>query len=160
LPRIWIYLARYAPIAQKNADVSEADIVLDTSAILSVIRDEPGADFVEARLEEAASDKIAIAASFVSLTEILYKTIQLADKRRADELVAVVKSWPVEFVHSDEALCIAAGEIKARFVVSFADSFVSATAQRFGALLIHKDPELESLQSVIKLKALPYKTRR
>jgi ribonuclease VapC len=140
--------------------VSEAGIVLDTSAILSVIRDEPGADFVEARLEEAASGKIAIAASFVSLTEILYKTIQLADKRRADELVAVVKSWPVEFVHSDEALCIAAGEIKARFVVSFADSFVSATAQRFGALLIHKDPELESLQSVIKLKALPYKARR
>jgi predicted nucleic acid-binding protein len=42
--------------------------------------------------------------------------------RRADELVAVIKSWPVEFVHSDEALCIAAGEIKARFLVSFADA--------------------------------------
>jgi uncharacterized protein len=88
-----------------------------------------------------------------------FQTIQLADKRRADELVAVIKSWPVEFVHSDEALCIAAGEMKARFLVSFADAFVGATAQRFGALLIHKDPEFESLKSVIKLKALPYKVR-
>jgi ribonuclease VapC len=139
--------------------VNEADVVLDTSAILSVIQDEPGADFVEARLEEGASDKIVIAVSFVSLTEILYKTIQLADKRRADELVAVIKSWPVEFVHSDEALCISAGEIKARFLISFADAFVAATAQRFGALLIHKDPEFESLKSVINLKALPYKAR-
>lgn len=139
--------------------MNEADVVLDTSAILSVIQDEPGADFVEARLEEGASDKIVIAVSFVSLTEILYKTIQLADKRRADELVAVIKSWPVEFVHSDEALCISAGEIKARFLISFADAFVAATAQRFGALLIHKDPEFESLKSVINLKALPYKAR-
>ena len=139
--------------------MNEADVVLDTSALLSVIQDEPGADFVEARLEEGASGKIVIAASFVSLTEILYKTIQLADKRRADELVAVIKSWPVQFVHSDEALCIAAGEIKARFLVSFADAFVGATAQRFGALLIHKDPEFESLKSVIELKALPYKAR-
>ena len=139
--------------------MNEADVVLDTSAILSVIQDEPGVDFVEARLEEGASSKIVIAVSFVSLTEILYKTIQLADKRRADELVAVIKSWPVEFVHSDEALCISAGEIKARFLISFADAFVAATAQRFGALLIHKDPEFESLKSVINLKALPYKAR-
>lgn len=139
--------------------MNEADVVLDTSAILSVIQDEPGADFVEARLEQGASGKIVIAASFVSLTEILYKTIQLADKRRADELVAVIKSWPVQFVHSDEALCIAAGEIQARFLVSFADAFVAATAERFGALLIHKDPEFESLKSLIKLKALPYKAR-
>src|SRR5215211_2510102 len=54
--------------------------------------------------------------------------------------------------------CIAAGEIKTRFLVSFADAFVGATAQRFGALLIHKDPEFESLKSVVKSKALPYKT--
>jgi len=42
---------------------------------------------------------------------------------------------------------------------ALADAFVGATAQRFGALLIHKDPEFESLKSVIKLKALPYKAR-
>jgi hypothetical protein len=71
LLKVWIWLARYALIAPRNADVNEADVVLDISAILSVIQDEPGADFVEARLEEGASGKIAIAASFISLTEIL-----------------------------------------------------------------------------------------
>jgi predicted nucleic acid-binding protein len=58
----------------------------------------------------------------LALPKLFTKTVQLADKRRADELVAVIKSWPLEFVHSDEALCIAAGEIKARFLVSFADA--------------------------------------
>jgi predicted nucleic acid-binding protein len=70
---------------------------------------------------------------------------------------SAILDWPRFNDCSDEALCIAAGEIKARFLVSFADAFVGATAQRFGALLIHKDPEFESLKSVTELKALPYK---
>lgn len=107
--------------------MSGLTVVLDTSAILSVIRDESGAEFVEGRLDEAVSGKITLAASFVSLTEIFYNTIQLSDKRRADELIAVVKSWPMEFVYGDEALCLAAGELKAEFSISFADAFVAAT---------------------------------
>src|SRR5947207_3334601 len=43
--------------------------------------------------------------------------------------------------------------------LDLARALVVATAQRFGALLIHKDPEFESLKSVIRLKALPYKAR-
>lgn len=139
--------------------MSEANVVLDTSAIFSVMRDEPGAEFVEARLDDAASGKVTLAASFVSLTEIFYNTIQLAGKRRADELIAIVKSWPMEFVYADEAICLAAGELKAEFSISFADAFVAATAQSRSALLIHKDPEFDALQRRVKLKALPYKAQ-
>src|SRR5205814_9589450 len=99
----------------KNVNVSEADVVLDTSAIFCLIRDEPGADFVEAALDDGRSGKITIAVSFVSLTEILYTTVQLANIERANEIIARVKSWLVEFVYPDEALCRAAGEIKALF---------------------------------------------
>jgi predicted nucleic acid-binding protein len=140
--------------------VSAADVVLDTSAIFAVLRDEPGSDLVEARLNDAAAGKALIAASFVSLTEIFYNTIQLADRKRADELLAIVKSWPIKFIYPDEALCLAAGEIKALFPLSFADAFVAATARETNALLLHKDPEFESLRGTLKLKALPYKTRR
>jgi len=140
--------------------VSEADVVLDTSAIFCLIRDEPGADFVEAALDDGRSGKITIAVSFVSLTEILYTTVQLANIERANEIIARVKSWPVEFVYPDEALCRAAGEIKALFALSFADAFVAATAREIKAVLFHKDPEFESLREAVKLKALPYKPRR
>jgi predicted nucleic acid-binding protein len=140
--------------------VSEADVVLDTSAIFSLIRDEAGADIVEAVLDDGRAGKIAIVVSFASLTEIFYHTLQLANKERASEIIARVKSWPVEFVYPDEALCIAAGEIKALFPLSFADAFVAATARETKAVLFHKDPEFESLRGMVNLKALPYKLRR
>ena len=98
--------------------------------------------------------------SFASLTEIFYNTLQLAERKRADELVATVKSWSVDVVYPDEALCLAAGELKASFRLSFADAFVAATAQLADALLLHKDPEFEALRGKVKLQALPYKTRR
>jgi predicted nucleic acid-binding protein len=140
--------------------VNEAAVLLDTSAILTLMRDEPGAELVEAKLEAASSGKIVLIASFVSLTELFYTATQVGSVRRAEELIAIVKSWPMQFIYPDEALCLLAGEIKASFAVSFADAFVAATAQQSAALLIHKDPEFETLRSTVKLKALPYKARR
>lgn len=140
--------------------MSATELVLDTSAIFTVLRDEAGSDFVEERLREAGRGKAVIVASFVSLTEIFYNTMQLSDRTRAGELLAIVKSWPIEFIYPDEALCLAAGELKASFPLSFADAFVAATARETNAVLIHKDPEFESLRGTVKLKALPYKSRR
>jgi predicted nucleic acid-binding protein len=140
--------------------VTEADVVLDTSAILTLIRDEPGSDLVEAKLDAASAGKIAVIASFVSLTELFYTATQLSSVQRAEELIAIVKSWPMQFIYPDEALCLLAGEIKASFTVSLADAFVAATAQQSAALLIHKDPDFEALGATVKLKALPYKAPR
>lgn len=140
--------------------MSELDIVLDTSAIVCLLENEAGADVVEGRLDAAAAGTLALGASFVSITEVFYKARQLHSKAHADELVAIIKSWPMEIIYPDEALCLAAGEIKAAYSVSFADAFVAATAQQSQALLIHKDPEFESMRGAVKLKALPYKARR
>ena len=140
--------------------MNEANVLLDTSAILTLIRDEPGSEFVEAKLDAASAGKIVLIASFVSLTELFYTATQLSSARRAEELIAIVKSWPIQFIYPDEALCLLAGEIKASFAVSLADAFVAATAQQSAALLIHKDPEFETFRSTVKLKALPYKAPR
>jgi predicted nucleic acid-binding protein len=159
-PGDWDCRAHYLLCVPRIENVIAGDLLLDTSAILSFIEDEAGADFVEGKLEQASSGKCSIAASFVSITEILYTTIQVSGKRRADELVAIIKSWPIRFVYADEALCLAAGEIKAAFAVSLADAFVAATAQSLSALLIHKDREFESMGDAIKMKALPYRAQR
>lgn len=138
----------------------ELDAVLDTSAIICLLEDEAGADVVEQNLRSSRAGKIRLAASCMSLTEVFYKAYQSEGAEQANHLIAVIKSWPLEFIYPDEALCLLAGEIKASFAVSFADAFVAATAQQSAALLIHKDPEFETLRSTVKLKALPYKARR
>lgn len=140
--------------------MNEADAVLDTSAIFCLIRDEPGASTVEAVLRDASDGRIKVAISFASLTEIFYNTIRLANKTRANEMFSRIKSWPADFIYPDEALCVAAGEIKALFPLSFADAFIAATAREMKAVLFHKDPEFESLRGTVNLKALPYKSRR
>ena len=140
--------------------MSEADVVLDTSAIFSLIGDEPGADIVEAALDEGRAGKSVIAVSFASLTEVFYNTMRLANRTRATEIISRIKSWPVEVIYPDEALCLVAGEIKASFSLPFADAFVGATARELKAVLYHKDPEFESLRGTVKLRALPYKRRR
>jgi predicted nucleic acid-binding protein len=140
--------------------VPELDCVLDTSAIVCVLEDEPGADLVGKQLGLARAGKTRLGASCVSLVEVYYRARQLDGEKRAHQMFLIVKSWPVEFVYPDDALCLAAGEIKALFPVSFADAFIAATAREANAVLLHKDPEFESLRDTVKLQTLPYKPRR
>ena len=138
--------------------MNKLDAVLDTSAILCLLEDEPGAEVVERKIASAESGDIKLGASFVSLTETFYITHLSQGLACAQDFVAVVKSWPMEIIYPDENLCLVAGTVKASHAVSLADAFVAATAQLTAAILIHKDPEFESLEESISLQALPYKT--
>jgi predicted nucleic acid-binding protein len=109
------------------------------------------------RSRAAEAGKVKLGASFVSLTEAFYITHLSQGKPRAEDFVAVIKSWPMEIIYPDESLSLAAGEIKATHSVSLADAFVAATAQLTSAVLIHKDPEFEPLNGTVSLQALPYK---
>jgi hypothetical protein len=93
--------------------VNKLDAVLDTSAIICLLEDEPGADLVEQKIAAAEAGNIKLGGSFVSLTELFYITYLSQGKARAEEFVAVVKSWPMEIIYPDESLCLAAGQIKA-----------------------------------------------
>ena len=58
----------------------------------------------------------------------------------------------------DEATVLTAAGLKARHHVSLADAIIAAFAIRKGAILMHKDPEFEALEGLLKMEALPYKT--
>ena len=76
----------------------------------------------------------------------------------AAQLIAWVKQQPVRWHHSDDALCDEAAKLKAAHKLSFADAFVAATARRLDAVLVHKDPEFDALNGVVKLHPLPPKS--
>ena len=132
-------------------------LVLDTSACFAFLEDEAGADVVESFLVEAKEGRKVIHLSFATLTEVEYITTQ--ERSAADAAAALVKMkvWPIQWLHSDEALCGEAAKLKAAHKVSFADAFVAATAQRLGATLVHKDPDFDALKGIIKLHPLPPK---
>ncbi len=132
-------------------------IVLDTSAFLALTGEEPGADEVQEFITRAIVGGLGLHASFVSLTEIDYITRQEEGEEAARQRLADLRILPVHWLHSDDALCAAAAEIKAAHKLSFADAFVAASARRLNATLVHKDPEFEALRGLLELYALPLK---
>ncbi len=133
--------------------------VLDTSALLSLRENEPGASEVEAILRQHGK-KGAVFISFMSIMELAYVLEQEQGESAARQGVLQLKQLPLEVVESDEPLGLAAARIKAGHKLSVADAWIAATAERLGATLVHKDPEFAPLEGLIRLKALPPKTGR
>lgn len=130
--------------------------VLDTSALLCLKENEPGASEVEAILRRQGK-KNTVFVSFMSIMELAYILEQEQGEAAAREGVLQLKQLPLQAVESDEPLGLAAARIKAGHRLSVADAWIAATAERLGATLVHKDPEFEPLAKMIRLKALPPK---
>ena len=134
--------------------------VLDTSALLAFVQNEPGADRVEQILKSARERGCAAYISFISLAELYYVSWQEAGCSAALEMVVHVKALPLSVVESTERLTLFAGSIKANHRCSLADAFIVATASQVGGILVHKDPEIEQVKGIISTEKLPYKTSK
>ena len=133
-------------------------VVLDASAILTLTGNEPGADEVQTYLAEAIAGRIQLHGSFATLTEVEYITAQEEGTEAARRRPADLNAMPVQWLHSDAALCHAAARLKAAHKISFADAFVAATAIRFDATLVHKDPQFHPFTTELKQPTLPPKS--
>jgi predicted nucleic acid-binding protein len=131
--------------------------VFDTSAILTYIEDEEGSDFIENLLIKAEVDEIEVYLSFISLTEVFYITLQERDEGEAIRRVELIKSLRVKIEESNEDVNLKAGRLKAKNSISLADAYISALNQAVDGVLVHKDPEFESISPSIKGYRLPYK---
>jgi len=131
--------------------------VFDTSAWLTLIEDEAGAETVQHLLERTRSDDTEVLVSFMSFMEVFYITLQERDIDEAQTRLRLMSSLPITRVESTVTLTIAAGRLKASHRISVADAWIAALAQERGATLVHKDPEFEQLQGKIKFLQLPYK---
>lgn len=133
--------------------------VLDTSALLCLKEDEPGAAEVDGLLRRHGK-KGEVFISFMSVMELAYVLEQEHGETAAHQGILQLKQLPIQIVESDEPLGLAAARIKAGHKLSVADAWIAATAERLGATLVHKDPEFESLANLIRLQALPWKPGR
>jgi ribonuclease VapC len=131
--------------------------VLDTSAWLTLIEDEAGADSVEELIEKARAGEIIVLISFMSFMEVYYITMQERGRNEAQVRVDLMAALPGLRVDSSEALGLLAGELKAKHRLSVADAWIAALAQERNATLVHKDPEFEQVEATVKVLKLPYK---
>lgn len=127
--------------------------LLDTSAMLTLIEDEAGADQVEYVLTQGHA-----ILSWLVLLETYYVTYQEQGQAEANRRYALMKQLPVKFLWEvDEPIVLTAGRLKATQRISLADAIIAAFAIQHNAVLLHKDPEFETLADQVKLESLPYK---
>ena len=131
--------------------------VLDTSALLTLIEDEAGADQVQDLLEQARRGEVILLVSFMSFMEVYYISLQERGQEEAQERVKLLAALPMARVESSESLGVQAGAFKAAHRLSVADAWIAALAQERNATLVHKDPEFGQVESAIKVVKLPYK---
>lgn len=133
--------------------------VLDTSSILAFTDEEDGCEEVEQLLDAARKKECFVEISSMSLLEVYYLVLREQGEDKAAELIAIIKSWPVNFVYPDEKILLQAGKLKAFYKLSVADALISATAKLHHATLVHKDPELLALADEVTLMTLPLKVK-
>jgi predicted nucleic acid-binding protein len=134
--------------------VAPEPYLLDSSALLTLIEDEPGAD----RVEEVLRKKPCLI-PWLALLEVHYVTQQERGFDEAERRLALLESLPAEILwQADAAVLRAASGFKANHRISLADAAIAGFAKARGAALLHKDPELQSLEGLIVMESLPYKS--
>ena len=116
-------------------------ILLDTSALLTLRDDEPGAD----RVEQALKQPQHCCACFMSRMEVLYRVWKDEDERAGRLAYEQLKALPLQWIEVSEPLLERAASIKACQSLSLADAWIAAAAQQIGATLLHKDPEFRAV---------------
>jgi len=128
--------------------------VLDSYALLALLRDEPGAETVADLLERAGQQNRS-----VHMTEVNYAEVQYTIRRKDGETVwasiaGELLAAPIEFHAADRRLADVAAGFKARFKISLADAFAAALAKERKAELVTGDLEFRALEKEIKIRWL------
>jgi len=131
--------------------------VLDTSAILALRSDEPGADDVESILRKAEYGSVEVYVSFMTYMEAYYRVWRIEGEESAKRMYAELMALPVSRIGITDGILLRAGAIKAVYRLSVADAWIIASAVELEASMVHKDPEFEQVQDILSLVTLPYK---
>lgn len=128
--------------------------LLDSSALLTLIEDEPGAD----RVEEVLRSQGCLI-PWLAVLEVVYITQQEQGIDEAESRLALLEHLPGEILwEADVSILRTAASFKAAHRISLADAVIAAFAKVQGAVLLHKDPEFEALEGNVTAERLLYKT--
>ncbi|MEW6424461.1 MAG: type II toxin-antitoxin system VapC family toxin [Bacillota bacterium] len=146
-------------IENNSGEAQKEQYVLDTYAVLCYLRDEEGADLVAALLKAGKQGRILLNMSWINVGEVYYIVQREEGREKSRAILELLRSWPVHLVECTEKMVLAAGDIKAKYPLSYADAFAVALARDKQAFLLTGDPEFEKVEKngLVNIKWLPCK---
>lgn len=124
--------------------------VLDGSAVLTLLFDEPTAEKVERILADAAEEEREVMISAVNWAEVLYRVQRIQGNAGVDAARQFEMESPLTVVGVDRELAEVAAALKATYGLPLSDAFCAALAKRHRAALVTGDRDFESVKGHVK----------
>ncbi len=134
--------------------MSDLRYVLDSYAILALLKGERGAERVAAVLQEALRGNVQVSMSLINLGEVAYIVERRWNVERARNVLAYLDNAGIEFFEVTRERALAAANLKACYPIAYADAFAAALAQEQSAILVTGDPEFRALASSLIIEWL------
>lgn len=122
-------------------------LVLDSWAIMAWLKGEKCASVVEQYLKEAFTGRLVLSISVLNLGEVFYLTAKYRNLAVASQVLQRLAAYRVSTLPAHNDLVMKAARLKARWPLSYADSFAAATALERNEPLVTGDPELQPLSA-------------
>jgi len=129
-------------------------LILDSFALLALLRDEPGAELVRDLLIRASTGEITLMMSEINLGEVLYHTERRYGADEAGKTLVEIEALPIQMVGVTRSRILAAAHLKANYQLAYADAFAAALAREHGAALVTGDPEFRALGGLLTVEWL------
>ncbi len=128
--------------------------LLDASALLAYAGNESGAHRVEHLLRTAQKGECRLLISSLSIQEACSEVWFKEGEEAARLFYGRLARLPLQTVGVDDQLLWLACEIRTTRPLCATDSWILATAKRYQATLVHKDPSLDQLPKFVPLLPL------
>ena len=123
--------------------------VLDACALLAVLNEEDGGEFVRGIIERAEFGSIKVSMNIINLLEVYYNVFRKGGKEIADNILLEVEASPIEVIETiSKDVLREAGRLKVSYNMSVADSMAVAEASVSDGILVTSDHhELEAVEA-------------
>jgi len=126
--------------------------VLDSYAVIGYLENESFADRIQHVLAQAKDGALRLYFHAIHLGEVSYITLREQGQSVADLAYARIKALPMLLIDRiNEELLLTAAGLKARYTISYADSFAAALAMIKNCPLLTGDPEFRSLEKEVAI---------
>lgn len=130
-------------------------VILDSFALLSLVRGEAGAARVQRVLSIAGRGQCRALLSLMSLAETAYIVERRHGLPGAQRVLSLVEDLPLEVAGVDRRAALSAAHVKAHHSMALADAFVVALALAEGGTVLTGDPEFRSVEQLVPVEWLP-----
>ena len=125
--------------------------LLDSFALLRFLQQEPGNEPVKAILDDVQRGKACAMLNVINMGEIIYSVQRRFGLQYKLDVVMNINRLGIVILPATNDCVFRAAELKARFAMSCADTFVVASAMEHNATVVTGDPEFLQVEALVRI---------